>query len=121
MLDTNYLVIYCENSDAFLSCWVPHGLCCQELERKKQAEFEAQAKEMELKAAEEKATVASNPALLEVKERLDKLELTIKEIVVESKKQLNDATKDGKEDSNVQKKAAEVEPDNTQNQPGSKI
>ncbi|KAL6504631.1 hypothetical protein OROHE_023389 [Orobanche hederae] len=56
-----------------------------ELEKKKQAEFEAQAKEMELKA--------SNPELLEVKERLDKLEVAIKEIVVKSKKQLNAAVK----------------------------
>ncbi|KAL6563164.1 hypothetical protein OROHE_005751 [Orobanche hederae] len=58
-----------------------------ELEKKKQAEFETQAKEMELKAAEEKAAAASSPELLEVKERLDKLEVAIKEIVVESKKQ----------------------------------
>ncbi|KAL8497217.1 hypothetical protein ACS0TY_020778 [Phlomoides rotata] len=79
-----------------------------ELERKKQAEFEAQAKQMELKAAEEKAKVASNPALMEVKDRLDKLEQIIKEIVVEPKKQLNDATKEGREDSNEQKKAAEA-------------
>ncbi|KAL8502036.1 hypothetical protein ACS0TY_021243 [Phlomoides rotata] len=79
-----------------------------ELERKKQTEFEAQAKQMELNAAEEKAKVASNPALMEVKDRLDKLEQIIKEIVVEPKKQLNDATKEGREDSNEQKKAAEA-------------
>ncbi|KAI3463452.1 hypothetical protein Pfo_020115 [Paulownia fortunei] len=87
-----------------------------ELERKKQAEFEAQAKEMELKAAEEKAAAASNPELLEVKERLDKLEVTVKEIVVESKKQLGDGIGTGREDSNEQKQAAQVEPDNTQNE-----
>lgn len=95
-----------------LSCWVPHWLYRQELEQKKQAEFEAHAKEMELKAAEDRATVASNPALLEMTERLEKLEQTINEIVVKSKKQSNDATKEGREDSNEQKKAAEFELDN---------
>ncbi|GFQ06745.1 hypothetical protein PHJA_002818500 [Phtheirospermum japonicum] len=75
-----------------------------ELEKKKQAEFEAQAKEMELKAAEEKAAAASNPELLEVKERLNKLEVAVKEIVVESKKQSSDAIKTRPEDGNEQKK-----------------
>lgn len=88
---------------------------CQELERKKQAEFEAQAKEMELRAAEEKAAAASNPELLEVKERLDKLEVTVKEIAV-AKKQLCDAVRTGQEDIIDQKQAAQVEPDNSQNQ-----
>ncbi|CAI9778271.1 unnamed protein product [Fraxinus pennsylvanica] len=59
-----------------------------ELELKKQAEFEAQAKEMELKKAKERA---ADPVLREVKERLNKLEETVKEIVIESKKQSNDA------------------------------
>ncbi|CAA2980964.1 uncharacterized protein LOC111374814 isoform X1 [Olea europaea subsp. europaea] len=59
-----------------------------ELELKKQAEFEAQAKEMELKKAEEGA---ADPVLREVRERLNKLEERVKEIVVESKKQLDDA------------------------------
>ncbi|XP_008240838.1 PREDICTED: uncharacterized protein LOC103339340 isoform X1 [Prunus mume] len=61
----------------------------QELEQKKKKEEEAKAKEkeIELKAAEEKE--ASNPELLEVRVRLDKLEETLKEIVVESKKQMN--------------------------------
>ncbi|BFG38183.1 hypothetical protein CerSpe_244580 [Prunus speciosa] len=60
-----------------------------ELEQKKKKEEEAKAKEkeIELKAAEEKE--ASNPELLEVRVRLDKLEETLKEIVVESKKQMN--------------------------------
>ncbi|KAG8379739.1 hypothetical protein BUALT_Bualt07G0120700 [Buddleja alternifolia] len=74
-----------------------------ELERKKQTEFEAQAKEMELKAAEEKAAKASNPELLEVKERLDKLEVTVKEIMVESKNQ----------PSNALKKHVQIDPNNT--------
>ncbi|KAK6127881.1 hypothetical protein DH2020_038389 [Rehmannia glutinosa] len=86
-----------------------------ELEKKKQAEFEAQAKEMERKAAEEKAAAASNPELLEVKERLDKLEVTVKEIVVESKKQMGDAVRTGREDTNEQKQAAKAEPDNSRN------
>lgn len=61
----------------------------QELEQKKKKEEEAKAKEkeIELKAAEEKE--ASNPELLEVRVRLDKLEETLKEFVVESKKQMN--------------------------------
>lgn len=75
---------------------------------------------MELKAAEEKAVAASNPELLEVKERLDKLEVTVKEIVVKSKEQLDDAIKTGREDSDEQKQAAQVEPDNTQNESVSK-
>ncbi|KAL7152579.1 hypothetical protein ABFS83_04G107300 [Erythranthe nasuta] len=76
-----------------------------ELERKKQAEFEAQAKEMELKAAEEKAAAASNPELLEVKERLDKLEITVKEIALESKKQTSNAIRrTGPQNNNEQNK-----------------
>ncbi|XP_022896395.1 uncharacterized protein LOC111410325 isoform X2 [Olea europaea var. sylvestris] len=59
-----------------------------ELELKKQAEFESQAKEMELKKAEEGA---ADPVLREVKERLNKLEETVKEIVIVSKKQSDDA------------------------------
>ncbi|XP_022853321.1 uncharacterized protein LOC111374814 isoform X2 [Olea europaea var. sylvestris] len=59
-----------------------------ELELKKQAEFEAQAKEMELKKAEEGA---ADPVLREVRERLNKLEEKVKDIVIESKKQLDDA------------------------------
>ncbi|KAL2473303.1 uncharacterized protein Fot_49039 [Forsythia ovata] len=59
----------------------------KELELKKQAEFEVQAKEMELKKAEERA---ADPVLVEVKERLNKLEETVKEIVVGSTKQSDD-------------------------------
>ncbi|KAL0425143.1 UNVERIFIED_CONTAM: hypothetical protein Sradi_1049100 [Sesamum radiatum] len=87
-----------------------------ELERKKQAEFEAQAKELELKAAEEKAASSSNPELLEVKERLDKLEVTVKEIVV-AKKQSSDAVRTGQDDIIEQKQAAQVEPDNSRHEP----
>ncbi|KAL6539093.1 hypothetical protein OROGR_011742 [Orobanche gracilis] len=89
-----------------------------ELEKKKQAEFEAQAKEMELKAAEEKAAAASNPELSEVKERLDKLEVAIKEIVVESKKQLSAAVKTRQEDGDGQKQPSQfIKPDNLRNDP----
>ena len=56
----------------------------QELEKKKKEE-EEKAKEEELKAIEEKAQ--SESELLEVKERLGKLEEVVKEIAVESKKQ----------------------------------
>lgn len=86
------------------------------MERKKQAEFEAQAKEMELKVAEEKAAAASNPELLEVKERLNKLEVAIKEIVVGSKKQSGDVAKTGPEDSSEHKKDTKVEADNIRNE-----
>ena len=53
---------------------------------KKKKEEEAKAKEIEVNATEEKEA-GSVPELLEVKVRLDKLEETLKEIVVESKKQ----------------------------------
>ncbi|XP_009771765.1 uncharacterized protein LOC107814555 isoform X3 [Nicotiana tabacum] len=59
-----------------------------EAELKKKAEEEAKAKELELMAEEEKQ--ATDPQLSEVKARLDKLEETIKEIVVDSKKQSSD-------------------------------
>ncbi|KAJ6934277.1 hypothetical protein NC651_009345 [Populus alba x Populus x berolinensis] len=55
-----------------------------ELDKKKKEE-EEKAKEEELKAIEEKAQ--SESELLEVKERLGKLEEVVKEIAVESKKQ----------------------------------
>ncbi|KAL3835490.1 hypothetical protein ACJIZ3_010226 [Penstemon smallii] len=61
-----------------------------ELELKKQAEFEAQAKEMELKAAKEKAEAAANPEFLEVKERLNKLEETVKQIAEVTNKKSGD-------------------------------
>lgn len=77
------------------------------MEKKKQAEFEAQAKEMELKAAEQKALVSSNPEILEVKERLDKLEVTLKDLVTNSKKPADNATKTGGEDLIEQKQAAQ--------------
>lgn len=57
-----------------------------ELELKKNAEEEKKAKEMESSAAEE-VEIVSDPELSNVKERLDKLEETMKDIVVESKKQ----------------------------------
>lgn len=60
-----------------------------ELEVKKKAEDEAKAKEMELLALEEEKKKASDPHLLEVKVRLEKLEETVKEIVDESKKKSN--------------------------------
>ncbi|KAK6915647.1 hypothetical protein RJ641_020764 [Dillenia turbinata] len=55
----------------------------KELEEKKKAEDEAKAKEMELNVEEERD---SDPELLQVKQRLDALEETLKEIVVEKKK-----------------------------------
>lgn len=55
---------------------------------KKKADEEAKVKELELMAEEEKQ--GTDPQLSEVKARLDKLEETLKEIVVESKKQSGD-------------------------------
>lgn len=60
-----------------------------ELEEKKKAEEEKKAKETE-KLAEEERGHGSDPELLKVKERLEALEETIKEIVVEAKKQSSD-------------------------------
>lgn len=102
----------CEILNTLIFHWVPIGLCCQELEKKKQAEFEAQAKEMELKAAKERAIVASHPDILEVKERLDKLEMVLKD-VVKSKTQVDNATKTQGEDQIKQNGAATAEQGNT--------
>lgn len=60
-----------------------------EAELKKKADEDAKAKELELIAEEEKQE-GTDPQLSEVKARLDKLEETLKEIVVESKKQSGD-------------------------------
>ncbi|KAJ6944198.1 hypothetical protein NC652_009570 [Populus alba x Populus x berolinensis] len=62
----------------------PTFVMALELEKKKKEE-EEKAKQEELKAIEEKAQ--SESELLEVKERLGKLEEVVKEIAVESKKQ----------------------------------
>ncbi|XP_002527316.3 uncharacterized protein LOC8259755 [Ricinus communis] len=75
-----------------------------ELELKKREE-EEKAKEMELKAIEEKEA-RSNPELLEVKVRLDKLEEAVKEIAVESKKQSGDDALKNQEDSSKEKHIA---------------
>lgn len=60
----------------------------QEVEQKRKKKEEEEAKErekeLELNPPEEKE---ANPQLSEVKERLDKLEETVKEIAVETKKQ----------------------------------
>lgn len=58
---------------------------------KKKADEEAKAKELELMAEEEKQG-GTDPQLSEVKARLDKLEETLKEIVIESKKQSVDVS-----------------------------
>ncbi|KAL6996697.1 hypothetical protein U1Q18_006825 [Sarracenia purpurea var. burkii] len=59
-----------------------------ELELKKQATEEAKAKEDELNASDEKESGSDPEELWKVKMRLEKLEEAVKEIVVESKKQL---------------------------------
>ncbi|KAK9690482.1 hypothetical protein RND81_09G130800 [Saponaria officinalis] len=60
-----------------------------ELEVKKKAEEEAKAKQMEAAAADE-TEPESNSELLKVKERLEALEETVKEIAVETKKRSSD-------------------------------
>ncbi|KAH0992227.1 hypothetical protein GBA52_003710 [Prunus armeniaca] len=70
--------------------------------RKKKEEAKAKEKEIELNAAEEKE-VESNPELLEVRVRLHKLEETLKEIVVESKKQMNSGQTKAHEGGNEKK------------------
>ncbi|KMT10038.1 hypothetical protein BVRB_5g122500 isoform B [Beta vulgaris subsp. vulgaris] len=56
-----------------------------ELEVKKKAEEAQKAKEIEANEEEEKAAKSANPELLKVKERLEALEETVKEIKVETK------------------------------------
>lgn len=63
---------------------------------------------MELTAADEKE-VGSDPELLEVKVRLDKLEETVKEIAVLSKKQLESQPMKDQEGSNGKKSLATTE------------
>lgn len=52
------------------------------------------AKKLELKAAERKAAVSSNPELLELKERLGKIEVTVNQIIGESKRKSSDVQSD---------------------------
>lgn len=92
------------NLGTYIFSWLPSLifllpiLPSQELEVKKKAEEEmkaedeAKAKEVELNASEGRES-GSDPELLQVKVRLDKLEETLKEIVVESKKQDSTSTK----------------------------
>ncbi|KAM7518770.1 hypothetical protein LguiB_017732 [Lonicera macranthoides] len=80
-----------------------------ELEVKKQAEEEAKAKEMELKEAEEKEA-RSDPEILEVKERLGKLEEVVKEFVVESKKQSGNCAIAKNQKGDNEKKQLTIEP-----------
>ncbi|GFZ04032.1 hypothetical protein Acr_16g0006560 [Actinidia rufa] len=77
----------------------------QELEVKKKAEEAAKAKEKELNDSEDKET-GSDPELLEVKVRLEKLEEALKEIVVESKKQPDSISTKNQEDGSKRKHVA---------------
>ncbi|KAK9280778.1 hypothetical protein L1049_003667 [Liquidambar formosana] len=78
-----------------------------EVELKKKAEEEKKAKEMETSAAEKE--MGSDPELLQVKMRLEKLEETVKEIAVESKKQ-SDSSKTKNQGNGL----ASIEPSNAQ-------
>ncbi|CAI0420882.1 unnamed protein product [Linum tenue] len=64
-----------------------------EFQQKKKKEEETKAKEEEQKAFEVEAK--SNAAISEVNQRLDKLEVAVKEIVVDKKKGSSTGTKDG--------------------------
>ncbi|CAL2229274.1 unnamed protein product [Prunus armeniaca] len=86
-------------SCSFLDCM---PLNWRRKRRKKKEEAIAKEKEIELNAAEEKE-VESNPELLEVRVRLHKLEETLKEIVVESKKQMNSGQTKAHEGGNEKK------------------
>ncbi|KAF3450954.1 hypothetical protein FNV43_RR07043 [Rhamnella rubrinervis] len=83
----------------------------EELEQKKKKEEEEKAKEVELTANDEKEA-GSIPELLEVKERLDKLEETVKEIVVVSKKQSGSALVKDQDVGNEKKHVATAEANN---------
>ncbi|XP_056692297.1 uncharacterized protein [Spinacia oleracea] len=66
-----------------------------EVELKKKADEKQKAKEMEAAALLEKEAESTNPELLKVKERLEALEETLKDIVVETKKRpIEDKRKD---------------------------
>ncbi|XP_062156604.1 uncharacterized protein LOC133864326 [Alnus glutinosa] len=85
-----------------------------ELEQKKKQEEEKKAKEMELNATEEKEA-GSDPELLEVKVRLDKLEEALKGIVVETKQSVSSLAKsleDGSEKKDVVTTKSRSEPSN---------
>lgn len=64
---------------------------------------------MELKAADEQKE-KSDPQLLEVKERLDKLEEAVKEIVVESNKKSSDSKENSHADKAETKQPTIVKP-----------
>ncbi|KAJ8755512.1 hypothetical protein K2173_019310 [Erythroxylum novogranatense] len=81
-----------------------------ELEERKKKEVEEIAKEMELKAKKEKE--ARSADIWEVKERLDKLEEVVREIVVEPKKQ--PGSNETKDQSTTEKQpTAPTEPSDT--------
>ncbi|KAM3380615.1 hypothetical protein P3S68_006188 [Capsicum galapagoense] len=79
-----------------------------EAELKKKDDEDAKAKELELMAEQEKQE-ATDPQLSEVKARLDKLEETLKEIVVETKKQ-SDNVADRPIDKAIKKEPATTKP-----------
>ncbi|KAK3021828.1 hypothetical protein RJ639_047183 [Escallonia herrerae] len=82
-----------------------------ELELKKKAEEAEKAKEVELKAAEEKEA-GSSPEILDVKVRLDKLEEVVKEYVVESKRQSGITSKENQERNNEENQPTSTSKEN---------
>ncbi|KAF5931586.1 hypothetical protein HYC85_027757 [Camellia sinensis] len=83
-----------------------------ELELKKKAEEEAKAREIELNASKEKEAGGSDPELLEVKERINKLEAAVKEIVVKTKKQLDSTGNKNQEDNSEKRHHAATDHNN---------
>lgn len=93
----------------------------QELEEKKKKEEqkkqeeEEKARELELKVAEER--FKSDPMILEVKERLGKLEDTINEIVIQTKKQSSGSIlKSPKDDGGNSKHSSQNKPSDGQSE-----
>ncbi|KAL5574487.1 hypothetical protein UlMin_016186 [Ulmus minor] len=82
----------------------------KDLEKKKKKEEEEKAKELELNAAEKEEE--NFPGLLEVKTRLEKLEETVKEIAVESKKQSGSGLEKSQEGGNEKKHLTRTETSN---------
>ncbi|OWM69603.1 uncharacterized protein LOC116201783 [Punica granatum] len=75
-------------------------------EKRKQQEEEEKAKAMELEAAEQEKEAGAEREIHEVKERLDKLEQTVREVVVEAKRKPSTSS-DEKEDTAVGKESQE--------------
>ncbi|KAL9250060.1 DCN1-like protein [Drosera capensis] len=93
-LQVNALVEYLQAQTEYktisMDQWMSiYRFCSQELEKRKKTD-EEKARETEANGAKKK--IDSNPEFLKVKERLEAREETVKEIIVEAKKQEGDKT-----------------------------